>query len=143
MTEKSTPVLTDKSVYPTDDILFSVTGGNMNTWNKIIRNAEGKYSGITKEWRYYNDGKQWLFKLQHKKKTVFWSSVEGNTFRITFYFGNKSEPVIEESDLPGTIKDQFRSAKTFGNMRPVTFIISDNMDIDPILKLIDLKTRIK
>jgi len=143
MAEKQQPVLKDKSVYPSEEILRSVTGEMMNVWQKIVDHAEDNYPDITKEWRYYNDGKQWLFKLQHKKKTVFWSSVQDNTFRITFYFGNKAEPHLMESDLPEAIKEEFRSAKSFGTMRPVTFTISPDTDTISIFMLIDLKTRIK
>ena len=143
MEAKETPVLGDKSIYPSDDILYLLTGENLRIWQKIIDFASSSYDNITKEWRYYNDGKQWLFKIQYKKKTIYWSGVHSGTFRITFYFGNKAEHILEESDLPEAIKEQFRSAKTFGNMRPVTFSISPDTDIESIFKLIDLKTRLK
>jgi len=143
MIEKVTPVLGDKSVFPSEEILHSITGDMMTIWKRIVDHAENNYKDITKEWRYYNDGKQWLFKLQYKLKTVFWSSVQGNTFMVTFYFGNKAEPLLMESDLPEAIKEQFSTAKTFGTMRPVTFTISENTDINSIFKLIDLKTKIK
>ena len=143
MTEKVTPVLGDKSVFPSDDILQSITGDMMTIWKRIVDYAESNYKNITKEWRYYNDGKQWLFKLQYKLKTVFWSSVQGNTFTITFYFGNKAEPLLMESDLPDSMKEQFRAAKAFGTIRPVTLTISENTDINSIFKLIELKTKIK
>jgi len=143
MTEKVTPVLGDKSVFPSEEILQSITGEMMIIWKRIVDHAESNYKDITKEWRYYNDGKQWLFKLQYKLKTVFWSSVQDNTFRITFYFGNKAEHLLIESDLPDAIKEQFVSAKTFGTMRPVTFTLSEDTDIESIFKLIYLKTSIK
>jgi hypothetical protein len=34
--------------------------------------------------------------MQQKKKTIFWVGVLKDTFRITFYFGNKAEPDREQ-----------------------------------------------
>jgi hypothetical protein len=101
------------------------------------------YKDSSGEWRFYNDGKRWLFKMVHKKKTVFWSSLITGTFRITFYLGNKAESIIENSDLPQRVKEEFKNAKKYGLIRPVTFIIKGSEDVDNVLKMIDLKTKIK
>jgi len=63
---------------------------------------------ISGNWNYYNDGKQWLFKLVQKKKTVFWAGILSDTFRVTFYFGDKAESLIEASELPSNIKNNFK-----------------------------------
>lgn len=143
MAESEKPVLGDKSIYPSDEILLTFFGDKMIFWKKILSYVKDNYKEITEEWRYYNDGKQWLFKMQQKKKTIFWASVLKDTFRITFYFGNKAEPVIEGSTLPQKIKDGFRDAQRFGALRPVTTIVKGNQDFDNILKLIDVKIKIK
>jgi peroxiredoxin len=92
---------------------------------------------------YYNDGKQWLFKYYRKKKTIFWASLLKDTFRITFYLGNKAEKVIENSDMPDSIKEEFNTAKRYGLIRPVTFIIRDEADVDNVLKMINIKVKLK
>jgi hypothetical protein len=143
MAESEKPVLGDKSVYPSDELLHSKFGDKMVLWQKIISYVKDNYKDITEEWRYYNDGKQWLFKMQQKKKTIFWASVLKDTFRITFYFGNKAEPVIEGSTLTQKIKDGFRDAKRFGALRPITTIVNENEDLDNILQLIDVKVKLK
>ena len=143
MAESEKLVLGDKSVYPSEEILQSIIGEKMVLWQKIISYVKDNYKDITEEWRYYNDGKQWLFKMQQKKKTIFWAGVLKDTFRITFYFGNKAEPAIEESTLPQKIKDGFREAKRFGTLRPISTIVKENKDLDNILKLIDVKVKLK
>jgi hypothetical protein len=143
MAESEKPVLGDKSVYPSDEILFSIFGDKKVVWQRILSYVKDNYKDITEEWRYYNDGKQWLFKMQQKKKTIFWISVLKDTFRITFYFGNKAEPLIEGSQLPQKIKDGFRDAKRFGSLRPVTITITGVSDLENILKLIDIKVKLK
>jgi Protein of unknown function (DUF3788) len=143
MAETEKPILGDKDLFPSNELLCSVFGDKMVLWLKLISYVKDNYKDVTGEWRYYNDGKQWLFKMQQKKKTIFWASVLKNTFRITFYFGNKSEPVIEGSTLPQKIKDGFRDARRFGTLRPITTIVNENQDFDNILKLIDVKVKIK
>jgi hypothetical protein len=143
MAESEKPVLGDKSVYPSDEILFSIFGDKKVIWQKLLSYVKNNYKDVTDEWRYYNDGKQWLFKMQQKKKTIFWISVLKDTFRITFYFGNKAEPLIEGSQLPQKIKDDFREAKRFGTLRPVTTKITGVSDLENILKMIDIKVKLK
>lgn len=143
MAENEKPVLGDKNVFPSDEYLQSIIGDKMEIWQKLLSYVKDNYKDITEEWRYYNDGKQWLFKLQQKKKTIFWASILKDTFRITFYFGNKAETVIEGSMIPQKIKDDFRDARRFGTLRPITTIVNENQDLDNIIKLIDVKVKIK
>ena len=143
MEEKEKPVLSDKSVIPTDDYIFSIIGKRKVHWVTIMKYLSENYPDASGSWNYYNDGKQWLFKLVRKKKTVFWSSILSDTFRITFYLGNKAETIIENSDLPQSIKEEFKTAKRYGLIRPVTIKIMDKTDVDNILKMIDIKTKLK
>jgi hypothetical protein len=143
MAEPEKLVLGDKSVYPTEDFLFSIIGDKKVVWQKIMNHVNQNYKDITEEWRYYNDGKQWLFKVQLKKKTIFWIGVLQDTFRITFYFGNKAEPVIVNSNLPDKMKNDFVSGKKYGNIRAISIRISGAGDLENIYKLVDLKVKIK
>jgi hypothetical protein len=81
--------------------------------------------------------------MVHKKKTTFWSGIIDKTFRITFYLGNKAEPIIEKSDLPNVVKEEFKTAKRYGLIRPVTFVINCEADVDNVLKMIAIKTKLK
>jgi hypothetical protein len=137
------PVLSDKSIIPTDDYIFSIIGERKTHWLRIMNFLSQNYPDSSGSWNYYNDGKQWLFKYVHKKKTIFWSGILTDTFRITFYLGNKAETIIEKSDLPHDIKEEFKTAKRYGLIRPVSFIVRDKADVDNVLKMIDLKSKIK
>ena len=143
MAEPEKLVLGDKSVYPSEEILFSIIGDKKVIWQKIMDYVNENYQNVTEEWRYYNDGKQWLFKLQLKKKTLFWIGVLQDTFRITFYFGNKAESAITDSNLPDKIKDDFVSGKRYGNIRAISTSISGAGDLENIYKLVDLKARMR
>jgi hypothetical protein len=143
MAENEKLVLSDKSIVPTDEFIFSILGERKIYWERIMSYASENYPDAAGSWNYYNDGKQWLFKFVRKKKTIFWSSLLKDAFRVTFYFGNKAESIIENSDLPQSIKEEFKTAKRYGLIRPVSFVIRDKTDVDNVLKMIDIKTKLK
>jgi Protein of unknown function (DUF3788) len=143
MSEKETILLSDKEIFPTDEYIFSIIGEKKILWQSIMDYMISNYKDSSGEWNYYKDGKRWLFKMVLKKKTIFWAAVLADTFRITFYFGNKAEPFIEASDLPQIMKDEFRTAKRYGLIRPVSFKILNKTDVENVQKLIAIKLKIK
>lgn len=143
MAEKELLALSDSSVEPTDDLIFSLIGERKIFWQKILNRISEEYENITWSWRYYNDGKQWLFKLVQKKKTIFWGAIlASGAFRITFYFGDKAEPIINGSSLPQNIKDGFRAAKKYGSIRPVTMLVNSEEDVNTVLSLAEIKNKL-
>lgn len=132
-------ILNDRNIYPSEELLFSIFGDRKIVWQKILNYAHDHYNNITEEWRYYNDGKQWLFKLQYKKKTVFWAGVLKDTFRITFYMGGQAENLIRNSNLSEDFKREYSDKKQSGKFYPVTVRITGPENIEDIFKMIDLK----
>lgn len=134
----------DMAVEPTEERIFSVIGENKCHWQKILKEIPENHKDISWSWKYYNDGKQWLFRLMQKKKTLFWGAIlKSGSFRTTFYFGNKTEPVVLSSNIPEKQKQEFMNAKRFGNMRAISIIVRSDEDVDAVLKLADLKLKIK
>ncbi len=123
-------VLTDKSVYPDDALIFSKIGNNSVYWKNLLKSIRELYPASEEVWKYYNDGKNWLFRVILKKKTLFWIGVLEDTFRITFYFGDKAEPVIEKSSLPENIKAEFKNGKRYGKIRAITIKVKSQEDVD-------------
>jgi hypothetical protein len=143
MAEIEALVLSDKQVIPTDDYIFSILGEKKIYWQRIMKDAFENYKDISGNWNYYNDGKQWLFKLVQKKKTIFWAGILKESFRITFYFGDKAESLIDASELPQSIKDGFKTSKRYGAIRAVSIKVLDQPDVDNVLQLIVIKQKIK
>jgi hypothetical protein len=143
MAETEKRVLSDKSVIPTDEYIFLLIGEHKIHWQRIMNFLSENYKDSSGGWNYYNDGKQWLFKMVNKKKTVFWASILDDTFRITFYLGNKADAIIDDSDLPQSVKSEFKSAKRYGLIRPVSFLIKNSADVDNVLKMVELKSKLK
>ena len=142
MSEKETLILSDKNVVPDDDLIFSHIGNKKKQWESIINYATANYKDASGKWNYYNDGKQWLFKFTLKKKTLFWAAILEGTFRITFYFGDKAEPLILNSDLPESVKEKFKTGKHYGKIRAISHRIEEVPDVETIYKLINIKARV-
>jgi hypothetical protein len=136
-------VLKDKSVYPHDDLIFSIIGNNSVYWKKLLAAIHEYYPASEEVWNYYNDGKNWLFRVILKKKTLFWIGVLEDTFRITFYFGDKAEPVIEKSSLPEHIKAEFKNGKRYGKIRSISIMVKNQEDVDHALIVAGIKGAMK
>jgi ABC-type uncharacterized transport system YnjBCD substrate-binding protein len=136
-------VLSDKSVYPHDDLIFSIIGNNSVYWKKLLDAIREKFPASEEVWKYYDDGKNWLFRVILKKKTLFWIGVLEDTFRITFYFGDKAEQAIEKSSLPEDIKTAFKNGKHYGKIRAITIKVKSQEDVDHALVVAGIRSAMK
>jgi len=136
-------VLTDPAVQPTDDLIFEIIGENAVYWEKLIDHLYDKHLNITEEWRYYNDGKSWLYKAVRKKQTLYWIGIIRDTFRVSFWFGDKAEPIIDASSLPDNIKEGFKTAKHYGLLRGISIEVRSDDDYTNVIKLLEIKAKIK
>lgn len=136
-------VLTDPNIQPTDELIFSIIGENSVYWEQIIDYLHDNHFDITEEWRFYNDGKSWLYRALRKKKTIYWVGILKDTFRISFWLSDKAEEMIEVSTLSEDIKEVFRNAKRSKFGRCVSVEMGSPDDLKSVLKLIELKLKIK
>ena len=136
-------VLTDPNVKPTDELVFSIIGENSVYWEQLVDYLYENHFDITEEWRFYNDGKSWLYRALRKKKTLYWIGVIKDTFRISFWFGDKAEPIIEASLIPENIKEEFRQAKHYGKIRAISIEMRSAEDLQNVISLVELKIKIK
>ena len=61
-------VLNDKSVKPNDEIIFSIIGDKELIWKQTLSYLYDSNKDISEEWKYYNNGKTWLFRTLKKKR---------------------------------------------------------------------------
>ena len=137
------PCLKDKNEYPDDEVLGRYLGKVKNTWDLFMDFLKESYPAFSGEWRYYNDGKSWLYKLTKKKKTVSWISVYHNKFKTTFYFPDKAEELIKASKLKKEYIEKFVNGKRYGKIRGITIEIKKPTDLSSTKKLIKIKEQIK
>src|SRR5512145_582096 len=134
-------ILTDKNVFPSDEIISSILGERRKQWDELMLGVRHKYPEAEGEWRYYMDGKSWLFKMTRKKKTLFWIGIIKDTFRITFYFGGKAAPLIQNGNLPAELSDQYFHGPTYGKIRAITIKVEHASQVEQALQLVDLKVK--
>ena len=136
-------VLTDPNVQPTDELIFSIIGENSTYWEQLVDYLYDNHFDITEEWRFYNDGKSWLYKAVRKKQTLYWIGIIKDTFRVTFWFGEKAQSLIEASMLPDNVKEEFRNARRYGQLRAISIEVRRPEDVQNVITLIELKVKLK
>lgn len=132
-------VLNDKSIKLNDEIINAIIGEKELLWKQTLSYLYDNNKDITEEWKFYNDGKRWLFRTLKKKKTIFWISILDDTFNIAFWFAERLEPIILTSELPDRIKNEYKNAKPFNKSRCINIDMEDSKDFEIVKKLIDLK----
>jgi hypothetical protein len=137
------PMLTDKSVCPTEAVIFSSIGKAAPLWQAFFRGIREEHADLSEEWRYYNDGKRWLMKVLRKKKTICWVAVFKGSFRTTCYFTDKAEAAIYDSSLSDELKDQFRNGKRYNKIRGLTVNSGKKKDVEYARVLLGLKLAMK
>lgn len=137
------PCLNDKDEFPSDEVLSRHLGKVKTVWDSFMDFLEEKYPSFTGQWRYYNDGKSWLYKLTKKKKTISWISIWHNMFKTTFYFPDRAEELIINSKLKKEYKDKFVHGRRYGNTKGITVNIKKPADLASTKKLIEIKEQFK
>ena len=133
------PILKDSDQYPTEDVIYSCIGKRKALWISFFDTLHEHHPDFLEEWRYYNDGKNWLMKVTWKSKTIFWLSVWKNAFKITLYFSDKAEALINGSDLSDDMKKAFKDGKRFGKIRGLTIVFKNKKDIEYAEALIAIR----
>lgn len=137
------PCLNDKDEFPDDEVLSRYLGKTKTVWDSFMEFLNETYPSFSGQWRYYNDGKSWLYKLTKKKKTISWISVWNNMFKTTFYFPDKAEDLIVNSKLKKEYIDKFVNGKRYGKTRGLTVEIKKVSDLASTKKLIEIKEKLK
>lgn len=135
------PILNDPEQYPTAEVIFSCIGKKKGLWIQFFDRLHEQHPDFSEEWRYYNDGKSWLMKVKRKSKTIFWLSVGKNDFKITFYFSDKAEASIADSDIPDKLKEEFKTGRRYGKIRGLTIEFTKKKQIEYADALIAIRLR--
>jgi len=137
------PCLKDENEYPDDEVLSRYLGQVKDTWDSFIDFIKENYPSFSGEWRYYKDGKNWLYKITKKKKTICWVSIYHNMFKTTFYFPDRAEDLILKSKLEKDFIELFIHGKRYGKTRGLTVKINKSTDLNTSKTLIEIKEQVK
>jgi hypothetical protein len=134
-------ILNDKLLEPNDEIIFSIIGNSELIWKQTFSYLFNNNRDISVNWKYSDCGKEWFCFARKKKKSLFCIQIQKkDSFSIGFPFGDKLEPVILQSKLPESIKNEFINAKRFNTTRYIAIAVEDSKDLENVKILIDLKT---
>ncbi|MDF1575792.1 MAG: DUF3788 family protein [Bacteroidales bacterium] len=132
-------LLKDPEVFPSEEVLEKVLGKTYPVFEAFMNAAESEEFKLNPEWRYYNDGKAWLCKIVFKKKTVVWLSVWSNSFKVAFYFTEKSGEGITELEISDSIKEAYIKHVPIGKLKPVIVEIREKSQLPDIYSLLEYK----
>jgi len=138
-----TQLLRDQQIFPSKEVLENELGRSYLAFEELTKRLSDVKYGLTIEWRFYKDGKAWLCKVCHKKKTIFWLSVWDKYFKTTFYFTEKSGKGINELNIEEELKERFSRSKAIGRLIPLTININEKEQVKDVIKLVDYKKSLK
>jgi hypothetical protein len=130
--------LGDPELFPSDEVLAAHLGRSMAAFSAMLERNRSKHPDFQERWKYYNDGKSWLFNVSRKKKTLFWLSVEEGGYRVTFYLSPAGGEALLGSSLPEGLKGQYRAAEG-KKFRGVTLEVKAKKDLEAYEGLLAIK----
>lgn len=134
-------LLKDKNIFPDSEVLKNSLWEIYKIYEKFENELEKE--GLELNWRYYNDGKAWLWKANYKWKTVFWLSVWEWYFKTSFHFTEKNEVWIKDLDISEKLKENYFKGKFTGKLRAFIIDIFDEKRLNDIFQLIKYKKWVK
>ena len=140
---ESQMALRDAEIFPSDRVLKDTLGDVYDLLESFLATITNEAYLLSFEWRYYNDGKAWLCKVQHKKKTILWLSVWEGYFKVSFFFTEKHLEAIAALDISEAIKTELASAKTVGRLIPMIFNINNANQLEELLTVVRFKKTLK
>jgi hypothetical protein len=135
--------LRDENLFPVKEIIENALLERFPVYEELIAVITAKPYELVSEWNFYNDGKAWLCKVMHKKKTVFWLSVWDRYFKMTFYFTQKNVHGIASLDIPDHLKNDFNHRHPIGKLIPLTITINQKEQLKDALIVIRYKLSMK
>lgn len=137
-------LLKNPEIFPADEVLRDTLGDTIyNVLESLFDTVTDAEYGLTKEWRFYNDGKAWLCKVVYKKKTILWLSVWEGMFKVSFFFTEKHIDAISALDISESIKVEFFKAKPTGRLIPMILDVRDMEQLNDILTIVRFKKSLK
>jgi len=132
-------LLRNADTFPSDKVLKDALGDVYIVLESFLGTITNGEWVLSFEWRYYNDGKAWLGKAQHKKKTVLWLSVWEGFFKVSFFFTEKHLEAIAALDISETIKEEFSITKPVVRLIPMIIDVNNENQLNDLLTVVRFK----
>ena len=137
------PSLNDPKQFPSDQILSPQLGKAKPAWIAFLALLKEKAPQLTNEWRYYNDGKSWLFKVNRHATTICWAAVWDKYFTVAFYLNARAEELVRNSSLDLALKQGFLHPAEANKFRSIRVEVRGKSDLNAVEELLDIKLKVK
>ncbi len=142
-TDNQAMLLRDAAIEPTDQVLKGVLGPELYpVYLELVNIASGELD-LEYEWRYYKDGKSWLFKAVNKKKTVFWLSIWEGFIKTSFFFTEKTGVGIFDLPVSDAVKENFRKGESVGKLIPLILDFDSKEQLADFREIATYKKQLK
>ena len=129
--------LTDSSVYPDENVLKGVLGKSYQAYCALLELFD-QY-GMHHEWRYYNDGKAWLCKVQKKKRTIVWMSAWKGYMQAAIYIPERIISEVYSLPVSTDTKERIKTTNNVGKSKPCLFEIRNQKILKDLETIMDFK----
>lgn len=137
------PLLNDPGEYPDDLVLEKYLKNKKIIWDEFVTQVDQKFTDITFNWRYYNDGHAWLCKVCSKKKTVCWISVWDGFYKTVFYFPRSKGEILESQPFLAEIDSKYYEIKPVGKSNAYIFEHKAKKILPGVYKVFEFKMNFK
>jgi hypothetical protein len=138
-----TSIFTVKTKIPDDNDLRKALGSTTNLWQALHEHVHLKYPEALDEWNYSGEKYGWSFRIKDKKRAIVYLLPRDKFFKVALVFGQKATDAILNSPVSEEIKRELESARVYAEGRGIRLDIKDNVLIDDVKRLIDIKMTIK
>jgi len=108
-------------------------------WMEIRDFLFEKYPNAFEEWHIAVKKYGWGFRIKDKKRAIIYLSPREGFFRVAMVFGQKATDKILAAEISENIKTELINSKIYVEGRVVRLDINDNLYINDIKKLIEIK----
>jgi hypothetical protein len=141
--ENQIQLLREPEIEPTNKVLENVLGKEIfAVYQQLVDIITNEFE-IQYEWRYYKDGKSWLFKAVYKKKTIFWLSIWDKYIQTSFFFTEKTRLGILDLPINEKIKNDFDKVEATGKLIPLFLYINKKEQLNDFREIIRYKKELK
>jgi hypothetical protein len=132
-------IFVDKAEKPTDKDLADKLGSTFHLWIQIRNFVLERYPSGISEWNYPGRKYGWSFRIKDKKRAIIYFLPRDMNFKVAFVFGQKAYDIIMDSDVNSEMKSELMQATKYAEGRGIRIIVTDEMLLPDIMKLIDIK----
>jgi hypothetical protein len=138
-----TPAFGDERHPPTESAIAAALGAAAGAWRALFEALRAEHPDCAGAWRYYADGKSWLFKVTRKRATVCWIAVEEGAFRVAFYFAERHARALLASELSAARKAEIAGRPPGGKLRAITVGFGSKRGVRDVMVLVGLKKSLR